>query len=104
MFNGRGEDDRVQVERCPVCRTRVPWRRLWLTGWSWAKWPCSKCGMTLGFDLSRRMLIAVSIGISFFVVNVAVDNIWWRLAAGIVLIPPLVLNDSIEAKVADPTG
>ena len=87
--------------RCPVCRTKVPWRRLWLPG-TLAKGPCSKCGMTLGFDQSRRRLIAISAGIAVFVVSVGADNIWWRVAAVFVMILPVSLHDSIEAKVADP--
>ena len=91
--------------RCPVCQTKVPWRRLWVPGWySNNSWPCSKCGTTLGFDQSRRRLIAMSVGIVGFVVVLSVDNFWWTLAAGLVIILPVSLHDSIEAKVADPTG
>lgn len=52
-------DGYLRHRRCPCCGNSVPWTRLWLRGWVWAKWPCRNCGVTLTFSGRRRLAVAV---------------------------------------------
>lgn len=45
---------------CPSCGSRVPWKRLWLKAWIWARWPCAECGAKLQFNRTRRVVAAVA--------------------------------------------
>jgi len=42
---------------CPECTAPVPWTRLWLRAWIWARWPCQNCGVSLRFDMRRRLAV-----------------------------------------------
>ena len=46
----------LYVSKCPACDTPVPWQRRWIKAWTWARWPCEKCGAKLGFCMRRRFL------------------------------------------------
>lgn len=44
---------------CPVCKEPVELQRRVFKAWAWAKWPCSRCGSTLGFSIKRRILLGI---------------------------------------------
>lgn len=47
---------------CPSCKTAVPFTRLWLRAWIWARWSCHECNAQLRFSLSRRIFLGFLIG------------------------------------------
>ena len=46
---------------CPHCRFPLPWKRLYLANWPWARWKCAHCGSTLAFDGNRRGLLGIAL-------------------------------------------
>ena len=40
---------------CPECGAPVPWTRFWFKAWLWARWPCQACGVSLQFNMWRRL-------------------------------------------------
>ena len=60
--------------RCPSCKTSVPYTRLWLRSWTWARWSCHECNAQLRFNLSRRILIGFLIASTGFAI-VAVSRL-----------------------------
>jgi hypothetical protein len=51
--------ERRRSRCCPACGAKVPWQRLWLKNWAWARWPCRGCGSILTFDYGRRVIAAM---------------------------------------------
>jgi CXXC-20-CXXC protein len=58
---------------CPVCQTKVEWKRFAYKNWGWSKWNCPTCNTKLTFNLKRRLVGAVFFMIiGFILVEVSI--------------------------------
>ena len=48
---------------CPVCGHPVGTKRWFWRAWIWARWNCESCGARLRFDLRRRLLFGLFVGL-----------------------------------------
>jgi CXXC-20-CXXC protein len=52
---------------CPVCQTKVEWKRFIYKNWGWSKWNCPTCNTKLTFNLTRRFFSAIFFLIIIFI-------------------------------------
>lgn len=66
---------------CPVCGHPVGAKRWFWSAWIWARWNCRSCGTLLRFDLRRRLLFGLIMGLlSMAALGIAVVCILFRIS------------------------
>ena len=77
---------------CPVCGNPVGAKRWFWGAWIWARWQCAACGTLLRFDLRRRLLLGLFVGLLCAVMmGIAVLLILFRVTLWIWALPLLAI-------------